>query len=818
MKRVIPAILCLLLISCADLYSAKLAYQNNDVESARTQWQTLADKGFPEAYAQLSKLYLEGKAEQDIDIEKAIFYYNLAHQSGYTKNFKQLAHFISIHDTPNDFKRTLITHLEHYVSQGNQDALLLQSQLKLEGIYYEKDTIQALDSVNKLVQKGHAEASYYLASIFRIGLHLEQDLEEAYRLNKKAFYSGYIKAGEQLVHDLEYGIGVEQNIKEAERILRRLASNNQASAKFKLASFLQRNSKVVSQEIIELYQSAQNEGYVLAKLRMADLYLHGESIQKSPDKAIKMYSELSLSGLGNASAKLGDLFRDGEYLSLDYEKANDYYELALEQGFENAQLRIANMYLQGLGVKRDIELAKSIYYRFASKGLASAAFNYASIIEQQDTNSKLSKEAYNWYFISANSGFVKGKIRLIKGVLYGAISAQSQEEAIATLQHLAEKHHPDAQMLLANVYRTNRWNKYNITESERYFLMALKQGRQQAIFKLYELYSDPNSELYDFHKAQSILKQLDLSGRVDESFKLARQLEGYIGKNSIPPELLFWYQQTANKGYVPARLRLADLMLEGIGIDRNIEIAIAEYSLLSSLGVGAATSRMAKLYERGKFFPKDSEKARILYQQAIEQGYLGAYLPWARLIYLEHKTSEDIDIAYQILMKQALQGKPEAQFYLASMYHELKEKLTNDWLEQALYWYQLSSFEGYQDAKYEYALLLEERAGEVVIESTQLINELAMIGHGRAQLLYSTRLFNGKGVSVNKTEGLMFSYLAAVNQTKGALDVLLKQTMLIEELEQVDVAIEQANSIKRPQIATLTINQLLGVKSHEQKN
>lgn len=808
-------IFCIVLSSCADLYSAKLAYQNNDVESAYEQWQSLADKGYPEAYAQLSRYFLEGKSEHGVDIEKALYFYELSYKSGFTKDFNQLSRLLSIADTTNHFTKKLLTYLDKQVLLGNAEAILLQSQLKLEGIFYTEDRDTAIKAINTLAQQNHPEANFYLASIYRLGIYLKQDLEEAFRLNEKAYQLGHKKAAYQLASDFENGLGVTQDLEQAESILREKVEGNDPIASYRLAAFLQRHNESMPQEAITLYQRAQQSGYAQAKLRMADLYLHGDGVIKQPDKAIKMYSEMSLQGLGNASAKLGDLYRDGEYVSLVYTKANTLYQLALDQGFENAELRIAKMLTKGLGLKQDLDAAKAIYYKFATKGDANAAYQYAHILELQDSQAKLTDNTLKWYVTSANAGNEKAQLRIIEAVLNSAITDYSVTEALEMLEQLVEQKLPDAYLLLGDVYRTERWQLLDINESERLYLKALAAGEQQAIFKLVSLYTDPNNEIYNLENAQETLKQLDLSGPIDESFKLARLYENYLGKNTTPASLLSWYETSASTGYIPARLRLVDLMLQGSGIEQNIPKAVNELSALMSLGVGAATSRTAKLYEQGTYYERSFEKAQILYQQAIAQGYTGAYLPLARLIYRNAKSTDDINYAYGIFEKLSLQGKPEAQFYLATMYRDLKEKLALNWLDKAIYWYRISSYSGYQDAKYEYAVLLDERAGQATLASTELLKELALSGHGKAQLLYGKRLFNGTTVASNQLDGFKFVYLAVNKQTKNGLDELLEQIMQIEQLTWIDIAIAKSNEITEKNNNVPIERPLSGVQSYE---
>src|SRR5690349_14775888 len=52
--------LCFLLASCADLTTAKNAYQKGDYATARANWVELAKRGFPEAQTKLAEMNMAG--------------------------------------------------------------------------------------------------------------------------------------------------------------------------------------------------------------------------------------------------------------------------------------------------------------------------------------------------------------------------------------------------------------------------------------------------------------------------------------------------------------------------------------------------------------------------------------------------------------------------------------------------------------------------------------------------------------------------------------------------------------------------------------
>ena len=546
-NTLIILLLAIFVHGCADLRSAKQQYQQNEYDKAEAQWLSLADKGFPEAYAELSRLYLEGRVSSGINLEKALHYYELAHLSGYSKNYRQLTRLINAPNTPNEFRNKLIEQLEEFVQQGNQDAMLLFAQLQLDGVYYEKNVDAALTTFNTLLQKGNGPAAFALAEVFRIGVDVEQNLQESFRLQTIAYQLGEVRAGFQLATSYEFGLGTKVNLAKSEDLLRALASDDDIAASYKLAAFLQRNSEQIPDEAITRYRRAAQSGYGLAKLRMADLYLHGTGVDKLPEKAIKMYLELSGAGVGGASAKLGDIYRDGEHRTLDYARANQLYNLAYDQGFDNAQLRLAKMLANGYGVTRDLEAAKSIYLHFARQGVASSAYEYARLLELQDDSAILAPETLKWYQVSANGQHIPAQLKIVRALLIGNGLALNIEKALSLLEQLEKRASPEAMMLFGDLYKSGRLVELNRRLSESYYLNALEHGFQPAIFKLGELYSDPSSELYNLGKAKAVYQSINLQGRLDESFKLARLYEGYLGKNAVNRDLVSWYVSAAKK-------------------------------------------------------------------------------------------------------------------------------------------------------------------------------------------------------------------------------------------------------------------------------
>lgn len=791
---------CLILVSgCADLRSAQRDFNNQNYQHAQQQWQALADKGFGEAELQLAALYSAGHLGDD-NVSKAIGHYNRAVQLGYTKAFSGLGRFLLKHSGDSQQKAIAVKLI---IDAANQDIAAAQfalAELQLTGSLVEQDIPAAIKTLQKISQQGSANAAYKLARLFEDGVAVNQDYNTAWGYLQTAQELGYPAAQLRAARYYEFGLGTEVDLSKAESILQQLVAMGSVPAIYQLAAFKERIAGEPTKESITLLDRAVLGNYVPAKLRMADLYLRGEGVPIDPERAIAIYQTYSSEGMGSATARLGDLFRDGEHRPLDYSRAYQFYQLAWQQDFDRAELRMAKLTGLGLGVPQDINAAKIIYHRFALRGDAAGSFGYAQMLELEAKGQPFPPAAVNWYKSAAAVKYRPAQLRYADVLLNGLGMNADITSGLNLLNDMNDEGVAKAATELGDLYREGLLVESNHRDSEKYYIRAVELGSAPANLRLAELYSSGNEEVQDRAKAKAIFLQQSQLGNVEATYKLARLLEQRMGKGSITPAIIKLYQQASEQGYPPARLRFADLQLNGVGVSQNPQQAILTYRELSESEVGAATFRVGKLHEYGTLTAINYNQAFKYYQLASQQGYPLAQMQIAKFYFEGKSVKQNVAKAKQLYTRLSEAHYAKADFMLGEMYRLLAQSISADWLQLAIKWYRRSAAQGYQDANYQLALLLDKQTGKQSSAGSQLLLVAAKAGHGKAMMAYGLRRFHGYGCAANQIEGLAFSVSAARVQTTGALKQVLT---LIEQISAVNVvaaAIEMSDQMNQSAI------------------
>ncbi|WP_078482936.1 tetratricopeptide repeat protein [Solemya pervernicosa gill symbiont] len=764
----------LLLTSCADLQVAQRANLECDYETAFDNWEVLARKDFPEAEYQLAKLYAAGHLGTDRQ-QEALTHYQRAIELGHTGALYGMGQFLLRYAKSDVERATAIDALKQAATAGSVPAEIVLAELYIEGQYLPRDTSRGVEILSRHANADNPRAQYKLALLYDEGIALQQNYAKAYDYYQRALALGHRSAANRLATLYIEGRGVAVDYDRARELLQQQIDLGNMSAAYRLAALEEQLSgeSGPSARSVELYRQAASGGYEAARLRMADLYFHGIGVERDIDKAINTYQEMSIGGYGPATAKLGDLYRDGEEKPLDYAYAHELYQLSYDQGFERAELRMARMMGYGLGVTRDIRAARLIYHKYALRGDVSAAYGAAQMIELMADFDHFPLEAVSWYQRAGEAGHQGARLRLA-GLYWEGLGVDlDKSRAVALLEALVEEQYTPAMVRLGDYYRDGNYLPRNHIKARDHYLAAVEGHDGNARLKLADLYAQGDEAVRDFEAARVIFVDLSKAGDHAATYKLARMLEFRLGDNAVTPEIVALYERSAVAGYPPAQLRYADLQLEGIGVEQNVDRAIASYRILSERGLGAATFRLGKLVEYGRFETLDIDKAVRLYRKSIDQGYDLGNLQMARLHAVGKGVPRDLRYARQIFERFAVTGTIKAAYELGELYSIHKTQLSTDWLALAIKWYERAAQLGYLDAKYALAELLDSQKGQDRRYVMRLYHEAALAGHGRAMSRYGERLFNGISAKRNQAEGLAFVLTAARSNSSGALKLAL---------------------------------------------
>jgi len=206
-----------------------------------------------------------------------------------------------------------------------------------------------LDEAQAGAAKGDAEAEFYLAKIYAGGMGVPQDYTKAAEYYQKAADQGYGKAENNLGILYLQGRGVKQDQTEAIKWLEKAATQGLSLSQTTLASILI-NEEGASQQGLELYQKAAEQGEVNAQVRLGNVYYFGTNeVKKDNIEAAKWFRLAAAQGDASAENNLGVMNELGMGMPIDAKAAVDWFRKSAEQGYAKGESNYGRIYADGVG-------------------------------------------------------------------------------------------------------------------------------------------------------------------------------------------------------------------------------------------------------------------------------------------------------------------------------------------------------------------------------------------------------------------------------------------------------------------------------------
>ena len=166
---------------------------------------------------------------------------------------------------------------------------------------------------------------------------------------------------------------------------------------------------------------------------------------------------------------------------------------------------------------------------------------------------------------------------------------------------------------------------------------------------------------------------------------------------------LYWYEESARQGYLPAQLKLIEIYYDGRGVERNIALAVYWCEQAVKQGYAPAQSILADIYYLGEGVERNQNLAFRLYEASAGQGYAPAQAMLADLYYHGKGVERNQNLAFRLYEASAGQGYAPAQAMLADLYYHGRGVQENKSLSFKLYG--ASAGQGYAPAQAMLALM-----------------------------------------------------------------------------------------------------------------
>lgn len=167
------------------------------------------------------------------------------------------------------------------------------------------------------------------------------------------------------------------------------------------------------------------------------------------------------------------------------------------------------------------------------------------------------------------------------------------------IRKAAEAGNPDAQYQLGMVYANASGVDLDYKQAFKWIHKAADSGHVQAMRTLAWLYANGFGTEQSDEKAQDTSILLAEKGDAKDQYFLASLYQsGIYGMQPDSEKMIHWYYQSAQQHYGRAQYALAKIILKGVDIKANDEMAFQWLSLANMNGHKKASEELTKLIQR----------------------------------------------------------------------------------------------------------------------------------------------------------------------------------------------------------------------------
>ena len=170
-----------------------------------------------------------------------------------------------------------------------------------------------------------------------------------------------------------------------------------------------------------------------------------------------------------------------------------------------------------------------------------------------------------------------------------------------------------SQLSLGVMYQNGKGVKMDMAEAIKWFRKSANLGNRVAQFTLADLYLNGNGVPRDEVEARKLYQKA-----AEQGHGLAQSFMGWFyanGRLGLPKDMKLafqWRAKSAEQGNVAGQVSLAEMYLNGDGVEVDLAKSAQWYRRAAKQGSANAKIALAQLYEKGSGVPKDEEEARNL--------------------------------------------------------------------------------------------------------------------------------------------------------------------------------------------------------------
>lgn len=293
-----------------------------------------------------------------------------------------------------------------------------------------------------------------------------------------------------------------------------------------------------------------------------------------------------------------------------------------------------------------------------------------------------------WLKQAAEQGYAAAQFTLARNYRQGKGVERDLGQQLIWLTKAAKSNLSWAAYELGRVYETGEGVAANEEVARRWYRQAAEQNLIPAIKRLADL-KDGEDGGKSWQKLYETKSALDV-----RFYDLLRQMQGgKLSDGDSYREL----EKLGRDGHLAARQEVAARLLQGKGVERNVEEGVRQLEALEQLGWNGAAYVLGEQYVSGKNVARDFAKAAAYLKKAADANQLKALTVLASLYEQGNGVPQDMTTALMHYRAAAEQGEAFAQTRLGAIY-ENGFSVAKD-RDKALYWYKLAAQSNQQAAK-----------------------------------------------------------------------------------------------------------------------
>jgi len=327
-----------------------------------------------------------------------------------------------------------------------------------------------------------------------------------------------------------------------------------------------------------------NDGDAVATLGWD--YEKGVGVEANIEFAIELYQKAVDKDSNKGYCYLGLCYERGIGVEKNEQKAAKYYSVASERKNAMAQRFLGRCYEYGIGVEQDEQKAFELYCEAAQEGGAISQRYLARCYELGigiECNSEL---AIHWYTMSANQGDKTSQEKL-GGIFFYSKERDNYKKALPWFEKLAKHGDLISTLHLAMCYAQISTSKDDLSQIFNCYVQAVNLENTNDFFYSIACYE--------------VARYYENGWGVKENFQKAFE----------------FYLKSAELNYVEAQVKVAGMLVEGVGTCKDENLAVYWYKKAAFQNNALALARLSNYYEKGLIVPQNTLQAINGFKKAL---------------------------------------------------------------------------------------------------------------------------------------------------------------------------------------------------------